>query len=51
VLVLPEFIPARVWQTTLHNQTASLLKNALLYQRREKGFQRVIIDVPYHLSK
>lgn len=51
VLVLPELIPARPWQEILHNQTADSIKKALLYQRRKSGFQRVIIDVPYHLHK
>ncbi|MDI7276289.1 MAG: hypothetical protein QME94_09940 [Anaerolineae bacterium] len=51
VVVLPEFIPARWWQGLLHNQTAWLLKAALLYRRRHLGFQRVIIDVPYHLRR
>lgn len=50
VLVLPEFVPAHPWQGVLHNQSADLIKRALLYQRRENGFQRVIIDVPYHLK-
>jgi amino acid transporter len=50
-VVLPEFVPAKWWQTLLHNQTSWLIKAALLYNRREKGFQRVIIDVPYHLKK
>ncbi len=49
VVVLPEFIPARWWQALLHNQTSWMLKTALLYRRRELGYQRVIIDVPYHL--
>lgn len=48
-LVLPEFVPARRWQGLLHNQSARLLKTVLLYRRRRQGFQRVIIDVPYHL--
>ncbi len=48
-IVLPEFVPARWWQALLHNQTAFLLKSALLYRRRNQGYQRVIIDVPYHL--
>jgi amino acid transporter len=48
-IVLPEFVPARRWQALLHNQSARLLKTALLYKRRRQGFQRVIIDVPYHL--
>ncbi len=50
-LILPEFIPAKWWQSLLHNQTAWLLKAALLYRRRSRGFQRVIIDIPYHLRK
>jgi len=51
VVVLPEFVPAKWWQSLLHNQTAWLLKVALLYRRRRKGFQRVIIDVPYHPAR
>jgi hypothetical protein len=50
-LVLPEFIPAKWWQTLLHNQTAWLIKAALLYRRRFSGFPRVIIDIPYHLRR
>ena len=49
-VVLPEFIPAKWWQNLLHNQTSRSIKNALLYRRRHLGFQRVIIDVPYHLK-
>lgn len=51
VVVLPEFVPAHWWQRYLHNQTSKMIKNALLYRRREHGFQRAIIDVPYHLRK
>jgi hypothetical protein len=50
-VVLPEFIPAKWWQSLLHNQTAWLLKAALLYNRRHFGFQRVIIDVPHYLRR
>ena len=50
-VVLPEFIPAKWWQGLLHNQTAWLLKAALLYNRQHFGFQRVIIDVPHHLRR
>jgi amino acid transporter len=50
-VVLPEFITAKWWQSLLHNQTAWLVKAALLYRRRHLGFQRVIIDVPYHLQR
>ncbi|MCC6956103.1 MAG: APC family permease [Anaerolineales bacterium] len=51
VVVLPEFIPARWWHGLLHNQTTWLIKTALLYRRRHLGFQRVIIDIPYHLRR
>lgn len=51
VVVLPEFVPAKWWHGLLHNQTAWLIKAALMYRRRHHGFQRVIIDVPYHLQR
>jgi hypothetical protein len=50
-VILPEFVPARWWHNLLHNQTTWLLKAALLYRRRQHGYQRVIIDVPYHLGR
>ena len=50
-VILPEFVPAKWWQSLMHNQTAWLLKAALLYHRRIGGFPRVIIDVPYYLRK
>lgn len=50
VLVLPELIPAHPMQAALHNQSARLIKDALLYRRREPGHNRVIIDVPFHLG-
>ncbi len=43
-IVLPEFIPARWWQHLLHNQTALLVKGALLFRKNV-----VVTDVPYHL--
>ncbi|MBN1661006.1 MAG: APC family permease [Anaerolineae bacterium] len=51
VVVLPEFVPARWWHALLHNQTTWLIHAALLYRRRRLGFQRVIVDVPYHLKR
>jgi amino acid transporter len=48
-VVLPEFIPARRWQYLLHNQTAWLLKLALIYQRRRFRHPRVVVDVPFYL--
>jgi amino acid transporter len=50
-VVLPEFVPAKWWHGLLHNQSAALIKSALLYNRRNLGYQRVIIDVPYHLRR
>jgi len=44
-------VPARWWQGLLHNQTTWLIKAALLYRRRRFGYQRAIIDVPYHLRR
>jgi hypothetical protein len=50
-VVLPDFVPAKWWQSLLHNQTAWLIKTTLLYRRRHLGFQRIIVDVPYHLQR
>ena len=50
-VVLPEFVSARGWHALLHNQTAWLIKTALLYRRQHQGHRRAIIDVPYHLQR
>jgi hypothetical protein len=50
-VLLPEFVPAHVWQNLLHNQTAWMLKLALLYRRRRSGKVRAIIDIPMYLRK
>lgn len=50
-VLLPEFVPARWWHHLLHNQTAELLRLAILYRRRRLGYTRAIIDVPFHLRK
>lgn len=50
-VILPEFVPAHWWQALLHNQTAWMLKTVLLYRRRQTGYQRAIIDIPYHLKR
>jgi amino acid transporter len=44
-VVLPEFVPRRWWQHLLHNQTALLVKGALLFSRGV-----VVVDVPFHLD-
>ncbi len=43
-IVIPEFVPRRWWQQLLHNQTALLVKGALLFRRGV-----VVVDVPFHL--
>jgi len=43
-IVLPEFLPRKWWQHFLHNQTALLIKGALLFRRNT-----VVADVPYLL--
>lgn len=44
-IILPEFVPAKWWQHLLHNQTALLIKAALLFRRG-----KVAISIPYHLG-
>jgi hypothetical protein len=44
-IVIPEFVPRHWWQQVLHNQTALLVKGALLFRR---GI--VVVDVPFHLQ-
>jgi amino acid transporter len=51
-VVVPEFVPTRWWHHLLHNQTAWMLKVALLYARRDwRGRFRIITDVPFYLSQ
>lgn len=45
-IILPEFVPRRWWHHLLHNQTALLVKAALLFRRNT-----VVVDVPYHLKR
>ena len=44
-IVLPEFLPRHWWQHILHNQTALLVKGALLFRKNT-----VVADVPYLLK-
>jgi amino acid transporter len=44
-IVLPEFVPERLWQHVLHNQHALLIKGALLFKPNV-----VVTSVPYHLG-
>jgi amino acid transporter len=46
MIVLPEFVPSRWWEHLLHNQTAFVLKAALLFR---PGV--IVADVPYHIRR
>src|SRR5205823_110849 len=46
MVVLPEFVPSRWWEHLLHNQTAFLLKTALLFRT---GI--IVTDIPYHIRR
>jgi hypothetical protein len=45
-IVLPEFVAARWWHHLLHNQSALMLKGALLFKRN-----KVVTSVPHHLAE
>ena len=45
-IILPEFLPRHWWQHALHNQTALLVKGALLFRKNT-----VVADVPYLLKR
>jgi amino acid transporter len=44
-VVLPEFVPSHWWEHFLHNQTALLIKAALLFRPG-----KICVSVPYHLE-
>ena len=44
-VILPEFVPHRLWQHLLHNQHALLIKGALLFRPNV-----VVTSVPFHLG-
>jgi hypothetical protein len=45
-VILPEFVPRRIWHHLLHNQHALLIKGALLFKPNV-----VVTSVPYHLGR
>jgi len=45
-VILPEFVPKRLWQHLLHNQHALLIKGALLFKPNV-----VVTSVPFHLGR
>jgi hypothetical protein len=44
-VVLPEIVPSKWWHHLLHNNTALLVKGALLFRRG-----KICVSVPYHLA-
>jgi amino acid transporter len=45
-VILPEFVPRRIWHHLLHNQHALLIKAALLFKPNV-----VVTSVPFHLGR
>ncbi len=45
-VILPEFVPRKWWQHLLHNQSALLIKGALLFRPN-----LVVTSVPFHLER
>jgi len=45
-VILPEFVPTRWWHHLMHNQTAFLIKAALLFK---SGV--IVTSVPHHLAR
>ena len=44
-VIMPAFIPSKWWHHLLHNQTALILRTALLFRKHV-----VVITIPYHLG-
>ncbi|MFN3075269.1 MAG: APC family permease [Alphaproteobacteria bacterium] len=49
VIVLPVFIPKKWWHHVLHNQSALMLKAALMFDDVPEGKTRIVVEVPIHL--
>jgi len=45
-VVLPEFVPAKWWHHLFHNQSALLIKGALLFKPNT-----IVTSVPFHLTR
>ncbi len=50
VVVMSSFVPGAFWQNILHNQTATIFKNGMLYRKQESEQTRVIVDIPYQMK-
>jgi hypothetical protein len=49
IVVMPSFIPGKIWQNILHNQTATIFKTALLYRKQKSEQTRIIVEIPYQM--
>ncbi|MDR3156090.1 MAG: APC family permease [Holosporaceae bacterium] len=49
IVVMPSFIPGKIWQNILHNQTAAIFKTALLYRKQKSEQTRIIVEIPYQM--
>ena len=45
-VLIPEFVTTRWWHRALHNQTAFVIRAALMFRKRT-----VVISVRYHLQE
>lgn len=50
IVVMPSFVPGKFWQNVLHNQTATILKTALLYRKQSSEQTRIIVEIPYQMK-
>jgi hypothetical protein len=50
IVVMSSFVPGKMWQNVLHNQTATFIKAALLYKNRRSEQTRVIVEIPYQMK-
>jgi len=49
-VVLPAYVPAKWWQSALHTQTTSRIREAIIDACRRTDTERTIIEVPYLLK-
>ncbi|MBO7537501.1 MAG: APC family permease [Alphaproteobacteria bacterium] len=50
IVVMSSFVPGELWQNILHNQTARIFKNGMLYRKQESEQTRVIVEIPYQMK-
>lgn len=50
IVVMPSFVPGKFWHNILHNQTAAILKSALLHRGQASEQTRVLVEIPYQMK-